>query len=188
MKNLKKTLTVLTASMAVLSLAGCNNKKEDTAKVDDAKIIETQDNQIANPWSEVNSIAEAKTITGFDFIVPDTIDGKSQSLIQVMNDEIIEVRYGDDVIIRKSKGNEDNSGDFNSYDVTKEESIEYVAPGSDYGTPDGITLTLKGDGDTFNCVTWARVASQAGADYSYSITCGSGLSFETITEVVNSID
>ena len=35
--------------MAVLSLAGCNNKKEDTAKVDDAKIIETQDNQIANP-------------------------------------------------------------------------------------------------------------------------------------------
>ena len=35
--------------MAVLSLAGCNNKKEDTAKVDVAKIIETQDNQIANP-------------------------------------------------------------------------------------------------------------------------------------------
>ena len=96
--------------MAVLSLAGCNNKKEDTAKVDDAKIIETQDNRIANPWSEVNSIAEAKTITGFDFIVQDTIDGQN---------EIIEVRYGDDVIIRKSKGNEDNSGDFNSYDVTK---------------------------------------------------------------------
>ena len=134
--------------MAVLSLAGCNNKKEDTAKVDDAKIIETQDNQIANPWSEVNSIAEAKTITGFDFIVQDTIDGQN---------EIIEVRYGDDVIIRKSKGNEDNSGDFNSYDVTKEESIEYVAPGSDCGTPDGITLTLKGDGDTFNCVTWAKL-------------------------------
>ena len=49
MKNLKKTLTVLAASMAVLSLTGCNDKKEDTAKVDDAKIIETQDNQIANP-------------------------------------------------------------------------------------------------------------------------------------------
>ena len=166
MKNLKKTLTVLAASMAVLSLTGCNDKKEDTAKVDDAKIIETQDNQIANPWSEVDSIAEAKTITGFDFIVPDTIDGKSQSLIQVMNDELIEVRYGDDVIIRKSKGSDDNSGDFNSYDVAKEE--------------DG--LVLKGNGDTYNCITWTN------GDYAYSVTSGSGLSLDTITEVVNSID
>ena len=166
MKYLKKTLTVLAASMAVLSLAGCNNKKEDTAKVDDAKIIETQDNQIANPWSEVDSIVEAKTITGFDFIVPDTIDGKSQSLIQVMNDELIEVRYGDDVIIRKSKGSDDNSGDFNSYDVAKEE--------------DG--LVLKGNEETYNCITWTN------GDYAYSITSGSGLSLDTITEVVNSID
>ena len=166
MKYLKKTLTVLAASMAVLSLTGCNDKKEDTAKVDDAKIIETQDNQIANPWSEVDSIVEAKTITGFDFIVPDTIDGKSQSLIQVMNDELIEVRYGDDVIIRKSKGSDDNSGDFNSYDVAKEE--------------DG--LVLKGNEETYNCITWTN------GDYAYSITSGSGLSLDTITEVVNSID
>ena len=188
MKNLKKMFTVLTVGATVLSLVGCSTNK-DIVKKDDSNALETADtNQIANPWSEVSSIIEAKAITGFDFIVPDTIDGKSQSLIQVMNDEMIEVRYGDDIIVRKSKGSEDNSGNFNSYDVVKEENIEYVAPGSDCGTPDGIVLTLKGSGDTFNCVTWTRTASQAGADYSYSITCGGGLSLETITEVVNSID
>ena len=83
-----------------------------------------------------------------------------------MNDELIEVRYGDDVIIRKSRGSDDNSGDFNSYDVTKEE--------------DG--LVLKGNEETYNCITWTN------GDYAYSITSGSGLSLDTIIEVVNSID
>ncbi len=165
MKNLQKLFTVFTVGATLLALVGCSTKKDETVK-EDEQIIETDDNQIANPWSEVDSIVEAKAITGFDFTVPESIDGKSQSLIQVMNDEMIEVRYGDDIIVRKSKGSDDNSGDFNSYDVTKEE--------------DG--LVLKGNGDTYNCITWIN------GDYAYSITSGNGLSLDTITEVVNSID
>ena len=165
MKNLQKLFTVFTVGATVLALVGCSTMKDETVK-EDEQIIETDDNQIANPWSEVDSIVEAKAITGFDFTVPESIDGKSQSLTQVMNDEMIEVRYGDDIIVRKSKGSDDNSGDFNSYDVTREE--------------DG--LVLKGNGDTYNCITWTN------GDYAYSITSGSGLSLDTITEVVNSID
>ncbi len=165
MKNLKKTLTVLTASMAVLSLVGCSSKNNNTAKVDDVEIIESEDNQIANPWSEVKSIDEAKNIVGFDFAVPDSIDGNSISLIQVMDDEEIEVRY-DDVILRKSKGNEDNSGDYNNYDVVK--------------TVDGVTL--KGDGNNYHLASWAS------GDYAYSITSSGGLSLDTISELVDFLD
>ena len=161
----EKLFTVLTVGATVLALVGCSTKKNETVK-EDEQIIETDNNQIANPWSEVDSISEAKAITGFDFTVPESIDGKSQSLIQVMYDEMIEVRYGDDIIVRKSKGSDDNSGDFNSYAVTREE--------------DG--LVLKGNGDTYNCITWIN------GDYAYSITSGNGLSLDTITEVVNSID
>ncbi len=165
MKNLKKTLTVLTASMAVLSLVGCSSKNNNTAKVDDVEIIESEDNQIANPWSEVKTIDEAKNIVGFDFAVPDSIDGNSISLIQVMDDEEIEVRY-DDVILRKSKGNEDNSGDYNNYDVVK--------------NVDGVTL--KGDGNNYNLASWVN------GDYAYSITSSGGLSLDTISELVDFLD
>ncbi len=166
MKNLQKLFTVVTVGATVLSLVGCSGKNE-TVKKEDANTADINEtNQIANPWSEVGSISEAKAITGFDFTVPESIDGKSQSLVQVMNDELIEVRFGDDIIVRKSKGSDDNSGDFNSYDVTKEE--------------DGFVL--KGNGDTYNCITWTKDG------YAYSITSSNGLSLDIITEAVNVIE
>lgn len=164
MKNLQKLFTVLTVGATVLSLVGCSTKKDEVVEdSNNDEIIDT--NQIANPWSEVDSISEAKAITGFDFTVPESIDGNSQSLVQVMNDELIEVRFGDDIIVRKSKGSEDNSGDFNSYDVVKEES----------------NLTVKGNGDTYNVAIWTSDG------YSYSITSSNGLSMEAITDAVSSI-
>ena len=167
MKNLQKLFTVVTVGATVLSLVACSTKKDETAKKEDSNTVETADtNQIANPWSEVDSISEAKAITGFDFTVPESIDGKSQSLVQVMNDELIEVRFGDDIIVRKSKGSEDNSGSFNSYDTVKEEG----------------NLTVKGNGDTYNVAIWTSDG------YSYSITSSNGLSLDAVTDVVNSID
>ena len=166
MKNLQKLFTVLTVGTTVLSLVGCSTKKDETVKKEDSNTVETADtNQIANPWSEVDSISEAKVITGFDFTAPESIDGNSQSLVQVMNDELIEVRFGDDIIVRKSKGSEDNSGSFNNYDTVKEEG----------------NLTVKGNGDTYNVAIWTSDG------YSYSITSSNGLSMEAITDAVSSI-
>ena len=164
MKNLQKLFTVLTVGATVLSLVGCSTKKDEVVEdSNNDEIIDT--NQIANPWSEVDSISEAKAITGFDFTVPESIDGNSQSLAQVMNDELIEVRFGDDIIVRKSKGSEDNSGSFNNYDTVKEEG----------------NLTVKGNGDTYNVAIWTSDG------YSYSITSSNGLSMEAITDAVSSI-
>ncbi len=168
MKNLKKMFAVIVAGATVFSLVGCQSKtNNDVAKVDEPEIIDTSDNQIANPWSEVKTIDEASAIVGFDFNVPEVIDGKSQSLIMVMSDEEIEVRYGDnEITLRKAKGSDDISGDYNSYDSVTQE--------------DG--LTLKGDGDTYNCITWTSEA------YAYSITSSNGLSLGLVNEIVNSID
>ena len=138
-------------------------------------------NQIANPWTIVDSIKEASTMTNFDFIVPEEINGNKESLVQVMNDKLIEVRYGEDIIIRKARGNEDISGDYNSYDVVKEEAISYVAPNATCDTPEKITLTLKGNDDTFNLITWTYF------DYSYSISSDDGLSLDVILDIVSSI-
>ncbi len=171
-KEMKNFMKLFFTGLICMSLVACNKKEE---------IVIDGDNKIANPWSEVNNISEAKTITGFDFIVPEEINGNKQSLIQVMEDSLIEVRFGDDIILRKSKGSDDNSGDFNSYDVTKEETISYIMPDATYGTADSLTLTLKGNGDTYNCIIWTI------GDYAYSITSSNGLSLDVITETINSI-
>ena len=162
MNKINKLLVVLILSMFCFSCSSNNN-------------------QIANPWTIVDSIKEASTMTNFDFIVPEKIDDNDISLIEVMNDEIIEVRYGEDIIIRKAKGKDDISGDYNSYDVVKEETISYVAPNATCGTPDEVVLTLRGNDDTYNCITWTYF------DYAYSITSNDGLNLDSILDIVNSI-
>lgn len=143
-----------------LSLTACNKKEE---------VNDNGNDNMVNPWVEVKTLEEAKEKTGFDLVVPDVIDGKTISLIQAKDNEMIEVRYGDDIIIRKSKGSDDNSGDFNRYDTTKQETV-----GS-------YELTVKGNGDAYNNIIWTS------NDYSYSITSSNGLSLDMISEVVNSI-
>ncbi len=167
MKNLKKIFVASVACATVFALVGCQTKtSNDTVKKDEPEIIDTDDNQIANPWSTVETIKEASAIVGFDFNVPESIDGKDISLIQVMDDEEIEVRYGEDIIIRKSKGSDDNSGDYNNYDSVIEEN----------------GVTLKGDGDSYNCIIWTNEA------YAYSITSSNGLGLDLVNELVSSID
>ena len=162
MNKINKLLVVLILSMFCFSCSSNNN-------------------QIANPWTIVDSVEEASSLTNFDFIVPEKIDDNDVSLIEVMNDEIIEIRYGEDIIIRKAKGKDDISGDYNSYDVVKEETISYVAPNATCGTSDEIVLTLRGNDDTYNCITWTYL------DYAYSITSNDGLNLNSILDIVNSI-
>ena len=74
---------------------------------------ETGMTQIANPWSEYDSAAEAAQAAGIPFAAPETLGGAGISYIQAMNG-IAEVRYGT-VSFRKGSGTEDISGDYNIY-------------------------------------------------------------------------
>ena len=176
MKNFNKILTVTVAGATVFTLVGCNSKttvEEREAKgVIQSSDIATEDTilggnevQIANPWSETASLSEATSLAGFEIVMPESINEASISLYRVIENETFEIRYGEDIVVRKSVDSGDISGDYNDY-----ENIEEV---------DGVTY--KGNGDTYNCIIWSADS------YSYSITSNSGLSLDVVNEAISSI-
>lgn len=152
---MKKLIGMVLAVMMSLTL-GCTKVEKEAS--------------IANPWEEVETIEEAKKNAGFDINVPETVDSKEITYIASITDETIDVRYGDDYVsIRKGKGSEDISGDYNEYTVNEEETI------------DGMNVVEKGEDDVINNVTWTN------GDYSYSIYSQTGITIETVHTLVSSI-
>lgn len=113
---------------------------------------------VESPYQEVNSLQEASKIAGFDMKVPDSIGEYSNQLISVIDGNIIEVRYlssdeqSTGIIIRKSGGDEDISGDYNTYSTN---IAEYI---------DGKNVNLRGDGEKIFVATWTEDG------FSYAVT------------------
>ena len=113
---------------------------------------------VESPYQEVNSLQEASKIAGFDMKVPDSIGEYSNQLISVIDSNIIEVRYlssdeqSTGIIIRKSGGDEDISGDYNTYSTNIAEHI------------DGKNVNLRGDGEKIFVATWTEDG------FSYAVT------------------
>ena len=87
-----------------------------------------EDNTMAiNPIVTYQTLKEAEDNAGFDFNVDlSDFDNLTYSTI---NNEILEISYSDGdnyLICRKSKGSEDNSGDYNKYDVLFDKVIDDV--------------------------------------------------------------
>lgn len=70
------------------------------------------------------------------------------------------------VTFRTSREKEDNSGDYNVYDST--ETVEI----------NGITVTLKGNNQTYSLAIWQN------GEYSYSISLEKGISKEDLTTLL----
>jgi hypothetical protein len=113
---------------------------------------------VESPYQEVNSLQEASKIAGFDMKVPDSIGEYSNQLISVIDSNIIEVRYlssdeqSTGIIIRKSGGDEDISGDYNTYSTNIAKHI------------DGKNVNLRGDGEKIFVATWTEDG------FSYAVT------------------
>ena len=73
------------------------------------------------------------------------------------------------MIIRKSRGSEDISGDFNEYNTVTETEVN------------GNTVTIKGSGDEFILALWVS------GDYSYSVSVSSGISENALKEIIEKI-
>lgn len=105
---------------------------------------------VVSPYQEVNSLQEASKITGFDMKVPESIGEYNNRLISVIDGNIIEVRYlssdeqSTGIIIRKSRGDEDISGDYNTYSTNITKHI------------DGKDVNLRGDGEKIFVVAWTE--------------------------------
>ena len=129
--------------------------------------------QSGNPYAEYDTLEEAENTIGFEISVPDSYGGYTEPYYAVIEGKILEVQYynGDDrgMIIRKSRGSEDISGDFNEYNTVTETEVN------------GNTVTIKGSGDEFSLALWVS------GDYSYSVSVSSGISENELKEIIEKI-
>lgn len=73
------------------------------------------------------------------------------------------------MIIRKARGSEDISGDYNEFDNVTETQVN------------GSAVTIKGNGDGFGLALWVS------GDYSYSVSVSSGISENALKEIIEKI-
>jgi len=103
--------------------------------------------QIANPFVDCETLSDAAKLAGFSITVPDTAAGCSKREFQAISGELIQVFYQDQngeeqLMIRKTTGSEDCSGDYNNY-----AAVETVAVG-------GSQVTMKGNDGKVSVAVW----------------------------------
>lgn len=128
---------------------------------------------MANPWVEYPDMEQACNAAGFSFNVPETVSSYVGLHFSVMNNELIQVVYGEPdkgVTIRKAEGSEDISGDYNTYSDEKEVDVN------------GTTVKMSGNDGLISLAIWEKDG------YSYSVSVSDeenpGLSQSAVEEIV----
>ena len=168
---------ILLMSLLCLAIIACGKKEE--AKQDAAEatnVTQEQDYGVPNPYEIVDTLGEASKIAGFDLSVPATYGDYKKQVIQAIEDDMVEVIYFEEesenegLRIRKAKGTDDISGDYNEY-----KNVETVKVG-DYD------VTEKSDGKNIFVATWTD------GTYSYAIDIDRAeLSKEDIENLISNI-
>ena len=132
---------ILLMSVLCLAIVACGKKeeaKQETAET--TNVTQKESTQIPNPFVEVKNLDEASKIAGFTLEVPETYEDYKKQVIQAIEDDMIEVIYYDEnsehegLRIRKAKGTDDISGDYNEYkdvETVKVEDFEIIEKGSE---------------------------------------------------------
>lgn len=173
-KILKNMLLI---SIFCLAIIACGKKEKVKQEViEGANVTQEQNVGIPNPFVEVKNLDEASKIAGFSLEVPTTYEDYKKQVIQVIENDMIEVIYLDEESdfegfrIRKAKGTDDISGDYNEY-----KNVEIVKIG-DY------EVTEKSDGGNIFIAIWTD------GTYSYSIdTDRAELDAEAIANLIQNI-
>ena len=102
--------------MLCLLLAGCASTPVETPHTTTEAIT-----QLANPWKDYASLAEAEAACGLTFPMPELVaDNYIAESFRVMNDQLLEVRYRDgefEVTIRMQAGEgQDLSGVYGDFE------------------------------------------------------------------------
>lgn len=187
---MKKLMICVLSFVLVLSMAACGGKTENRATETDPETTEeiliggdpatwgpaigTEDGtaQIPNPWQECSTLEEAGKLAGVSFTAPETVEGFDETYIAAIPGDVAEVifRSPEDenaqVMFRKGTGDEDISGDYNTYG--KEEALSVS----------GCTITLKGNDDGCSLATWTD------GTYAYSISVASPISGEAFRSLL----
>lgn len=191
---MEKFIAVILSLVMALAVVGCSGNanapaptthKGDTSYTADGTVIPGSDSktwgpaedgeniQIPDPWQECTSLEEAGKLAGFSFTAPESVDGYTERYIAAIENEIAQVIFsnGDDseLYFRKGVGGDDISGDYNTYDVTEEQTI------------DGHTVLCKGNDGLIYTATWTD------GTYSYAVMCNAGMSAEQLSVWVEAL-
>ena len=191
---MEKFIAVILSLVMALAIVGCSGNanapaptthKGDTSYTADGTVIPGSDPktwgpaedgeniQIPDLWQECTSLEEAGKLAGFSFTAPESVDGYTERYIAAIENEIAQVIFsnGDDseLYFRKGVGGDDISGDYNTYDVTEEQTI------------DGHTVLCKGNDGLIYTATWAD------GTYSYAVMCNAGMSAEQLSVWVEAL-
>ena len=124
------------------------------------------------PWGSVEykSATELSKASGIEISDLENLPFKAtETVYQDYETGLVEITYSngaDSLSYRVSKGDEDNSGDYNEYGNVYEKEIG------------GTAVTLKGEGDLIFCALYKR------GGYSYSITSAGGLTLEQLEKMI----
>lgn len=136
----------------------------------DAKTEDGDSSQIPNPLTAQDSLAELAKAVGFDIKAPTVpTDYQADAYIDISG-ELAEVFYvkGDDTLVyRISRGEGDNSGDYNTYSNKKTVDVN------------GVSVELRGN-DKVNVATWSN------GGFAYSVSAKQGISETEVAAVVSS--
>ena len=167
---------ILLMSLLCLAIIACGKKeeaKQETAETTNVK--QEQDFGVPNPYEIVDTLDEASKIAGFTLSVPASYEDYKKQVIQAIEDDMIEVIYFNDtdsegLRIRKAKGTDDISGDYNEY-----KDVEIVKVGD-------FQITEKGSEGSISVATWND------GTYSYAIDVAeASLTKDTIANLISNI-
>lgn len=137
----------------------------------DAKTEDGDSSQIPNPLTAHDSLAELAKAVGFDIKAPTVPAGYEADAYIDISGELAEVFYvkGDDTLVyRVSRGEGDNSGDYNTYSNKKTVDVN------------GVSVELRGK-DKVNVATWSN------GGFAYSVSAKQGISETEVAAVVSSV-
>lgn len=162
----KKMLILACLAVALFAMAGCQNNAKDETETQSTDSVM----QIGNPWQDCKDIKEAEKNAGFSF---DSIKSAEINSVRCMLSEefnLIEARFFDgdnEIIIRKSNSNEDNSGNYN--DFYKNEILK----------KNDVDILLKGNDDKFSVASWMKNG------YAYSIQSSDEIEKEILQSYID---
>lgn len=131
--------------------------------------------QIANPFTDYATRAEAEAAAGYGFAAPDSVEGYPETSYSVMDGgKLLQIVYrngADEITARKAPGADDISGDYNEY---AEETI--------FDKTD-VTFTVKGNGGKAFVALWTDDEN----GYAYSLTDREGMDMDAFASLVTTI-
>ncbi len=131
--------------------------------------------QAVSPFEDYETLEEAVKASGIKMSVPDSVGGFTDRRVSVIFGDLIDVTYlngsgEDEYVIRKAKGTDDPSGDYNEYAGTKEAAV------GDY------KVTMKGNGGKISLAVWTD------GTYAYSVMAvNSGITQAEMEEIIKNV-